>query len=1182
MYRLDINTTPGNVTLAKPYDDGFDVGELDQRWRWLNPPAPYDVGNQVPGHLRVVASSNTTFWGSQTNGSLLWQNMSGGYGWRVITRLTSAPSHPLQRAGIVVFTRSIEWIEFSYGMLPEGPGIIRVSTTGGVSTQVNTSLSNVSVWLQIEKIGSGTWRFHYSVNGENWTLFSAANLSKTFSGSPPLQVGLAVMDGNSGRGHTADFDFFWTDQYYPNGYMTSPVMRFGGVVQSAALMWNFSIPRTGFNVTIGARLASGQQTFSQLSNGAPLNFTGEDSSLIYNVSFVAPTSAPNGTPVLTDISGDVTVWHNPENCSVDIGADGTAEWRLNGTLGAAPCRVCFTDALSAAVEAAKSDAQGLVEIPIRVRSKAKGVVQLSNLTIAYVFNSPPLAPNLLSPENCIYITTPTPTFTLRTTDPDGGTIWFELEVYYKGATAPIHRTHQFANAAGWTAINYTSGEEASYTVPVPYKLASEKTYLWRAKANDDWAWGPWSEFMEFTVDTTPPVGLVIDDGAETSDTTSLYAILAFTDEESWVIKYEYGLGTSKNSPSIVPFTETSESSVTVRNLTLIYVLKYYFIARAMNGTGLWSDYVTSDGFSLRRGAVNYPPRVSINHLAEGETLSGMVTISGNASDIEFLDTITVFVQIDGGEWLEADVNQSCSLRIDTTCFDDGPYKIIARAWDGKSYSELAMGNVSFRNRYGIELVSVEPAARIQLAENSSLTFAIEVRDPLKRPLEYRWLLDGALRAGEEGSSFTFQPSYTDAGEHNVTVSMHTTGAELNYTWIVTVLNQNRPPSACISLPIHQERFRVRENVTFDATGSSDPDPDDNLSYHWEFGDGTGADGPRATHKYLKAGKYIVTLRVSDFYTSDNQTVEIRILERSVATTGWFSDYGPLVGAAVLLLLCLTLVLAVLGWGRFERARGRAPEGGAQLPLSPAGEVHTALSPVEHRGVALSPVERKAVRTTGAMGFVVEEVFLVYRDGRLIAHDTRRISPRVPELLIGMLTAIQHFVKESLAEEGELGSLQYGDVEIILERGKKIFLAVVVKGHPPGEYREIMRDVLRNIEAQYSALVETWDGVLAPFTGVKKMLLPLFDAVSELAPPSRKETIEMHSAVEFFQGYIRVKVAVRNASSSVITGVEFEPIYDENVFRLVKVEPEYPMKKGKFDFGLVNPGVKKRLRSIWSH
>ena len=53
-------------------------------------------------------------------------------------------------------------------------------------------------------------------------------------------------------------------------------------------------------------------------------------------------------------------------------------------------------------------------------------------------------------------------------------------------------------------------------------------------------------------------------------------------------------------------------------------------------------------------------------------------------------------------------------------------------------------------------------------------------------------------------------------------------------------------------------------VQFDASGSTDPDEDE-LSYSWEFGDGTAGEnaGPEAEHLYSEEGTYLARVTVTD-------------------------------------------------------------------------------------------------------------------------------------------------------------------------------------------------------------------------------------------------------------------------------------------------------------------------------
>jgi outer membrane protein OmpA-like peptidoglycan-associated protein len=91
---------------------------------------------------------------------------------------------------------------------------------------------------------------------------------------------------------------------------------------------------------------------------------------------------------------------------------------------------------------------------------------------------------------------------------------------------------------------------------------------------------------------------------------------------------------------------------------------------------------------------------------------------------------------------------------------------------------------------------------------------------------------------------------------------------------------NQPPRARFRGPAEGE---VDTLLTNDASESSDPD-NDQLTYKWNFGDGTTASFtfPNATHRYTKAANYTVRLTVEDGRGgSDSTTGTTTIIKRII-------------------------------------------------------------------------------------------------------------------------------------------------------------------------------------------------------------------------------------------------------------------------------------------------------------
>jgi len=124
------------------------------------------------------------------------------------------------------------------------------------------------------------------------------------------------------------------------------------------------------------------------------------------------------------------------------------------------------------------------------------------------------------------------------------------------------------------------------------------------------------------------------------------------------------------------------------------------------------------------------------------------------------------------------------------------------------------------------------------------------------------------------------------------------------------------------------------------------------------------------------------------------------------------------------------------------------------------------------------------------GTLIEEVFLVYRDGVLLYHLSRSLSQDKDEdVLSGMLTAVTEFVRDAFVygEHRELHQLDFGDYRIMIERGRNLYLAVVYAGKGASVIRKKVRWVLDHIEAAYGSVLEKWDGDMDKVAGARDLI-----------------------------------------------------------------------------------------------
>ena len=132
---------------------------------------------------------------------------------------------------------------------------------------------------------------------------------------------------------------------------------------------------------------------------------------------------------------------------------------------------------------------------------------------------------------------------------------------------------------------------------------------------------------------------------------------------------------------------------------------------------------------------------------------------------------------------------------------------------------------------------------------------------------------------------------------------------------------------------------------------------------------------------------------------------------------------------------------------------------------------------------------------------VEEAYLIYRDGRLLAHYLPEIKDRPAvegapdkdkDIVAGMFAAITQYVKEAMrrgkAGKASMDTISYGASSLVIERERNIVLAVVLTGIDDLVLRQAMRDTLADVEEKYGTiLTDRWDGSQEELEGMDKML-----------------------------------------------------------------------------------------------
>jgi len=140
---------------------------------------------------------------------------------------------------------------------------------------------------------------------------------------------------------------------------------------------------------------------------------------------------------------------------------------------------------------------------------------------------------------------------------------------------------------------------------------------------------------------------------------------------------------------------------------------------------------------------------------------------------------------------------------------------------------------------------------------------------------------------------------------------------------------------------------------------------------------------------------------------------------------------------------------------------------------------------------------------------VEQIFIIHRESGIVLQHVVSLETQAqdPDLVSGMLTAIQDFVNDSFnsGNNASLDTLRMGgDQSVWVEQGVHVFLAAVIRGTPPLGLRETFQELLSDLQKTFGERLESFQGDVAPFAILKERLEDLLktrirDAKTRISP-----------------------------------------------------------------------------------
>jgi len=398
-------------------------------------------------------------------------------------------------------------------------------------------------------------------------------------------------------------------------------------------------------------------------------------------------------------------------------------------------------------------------------------------------------------------------------------------------------------------------------------------------------------------------------------------------------------------------------------------------------------------------------------------------------------------------------------------------------------------------------------------------------------------------------------NWTTPLEGNATILVNVTDgiSYSGYTFVLKVL-RNNAPKITSGAPL---KAKVGDSYTYKVTAS---DIDGQvLSYSLDAppeGMSISLTGVITwTPKDNQKGNNHVVVAVTDGADTVRQSFDVEVSEKGLMGGGmeW-----------LIIVLVIVIIAVVAGVAIMMMRRKKKVQ---TLPAMP------------EEGPETAPSKPEAIISPGAPT-QIDDIFVTYKDGRLIHHLSNSLKPVDNEIFASMFSAIQDFMKTSMGAE-KVDSINYGEKKILIEKGRLISIAVSVNGQELPEMRQKMKNSISDIEMQSGQSLEKWDGEAEP---LKKDIALLVKPISDIPKFTRRdgkqrdknpeEYVTLLSGLEFYRGYVRMKIAVQNDLGAVITDSSIKLILKQEALKISHIEPdEYLLSGDEIAIGNVQPEEK---------